>query len=197
MDGCAAHGCTAMEQRPNQETTRLLAELADGDRAAAERLLPLVYDELRSLAARCMRGQPADHTWQPTALVHEAFLRLSGAEPCANRHHFLALAAKAMRQLLVDHARRRSADKRGGGRQRVTLAGIGEKTTPAVDALALDEALRQLARLHPRQAQIIELRFFGGLTIAETARALELGTTTVEDDFVMARAWLARELADA
>ncbi|HRX83908.1 MAG TPA: sigma-70 family RNA polymerase sigma factor [Phycisphaerae bacterium] len=189
-----------MTSPPQHDATRILADLSAGDASAGERLLPVVYAELRAIAARCMRNQPADHTWQPTALVHEAYLRLIGKDDPAwsGRGHFLAVAAKAMRHLLVDHARRRLADKRGGDRQRVTLCdNLAQDDAAPIDALALDDALRRLATLHPRQAQIIELRFFGGLTIAETARALDLGTTTVEDDFVMARAWLARELADA
>ncbi len=188
-----------MTKAANDNVTRILREIAEGDAESAERLLPLVYDELRALADNFMRHQPAGHTLQPTALVHEAYVRLVGSRGVAwtGRSHFLAVAAKAMRRLLVDHARRRQADKRGGDWRQVTLEeALGPSKTNAVDLVALDDALRRLGQMSERQARIIELRFFGGLTIAETARALGCGTTTVEDDFVMAKAWLARELAD-
>lgn len=165
---------------------------------AGGELVPLIYDELRSLARGYMRRQPADHTLQPTALVHEAYMRMAG-EPddrWSSKRHFMAVAAKAMRQLLVDHARRRGAGKRGGAWKRITLHdGVGPQGRSVVDLIDLSDALDRLERLHDRQARIIELRFFAGQTIAETAKTLGVGTTTVEDDFAMAKAWLARELA--
>jgi RNA polymerase sigma factor (TIGR02999 family) len=186
-----------MRNSADPGTTRVLSELAGGDESAAQRLLPLVYAELRALAGSYMR-RPGGATLQPTALVHEAYVRLVGVQQpqWQGRAHFMAVAAKAMRQLLVDHARRRQARKRGGGLREVTLdEALVPQRGRAIDLVALDDALQDLARLSARQARIIELRFFGGLTIAETAVALGVGTTTVEDDFAMAKAWLARELA--
>lgn len=180
------------------EITRLLGELQQGDAEAAERLLSLLYGELRALAASFMaRGQPG-HTLQPTALVHEAYLRLAGSDlPWQGRAHFMAVAARAMRQILINHARDKAAAKRGGDYRRITL---DEAVSPPVgatreiDLIALDLALSRLAELSERQARIVELRFFGGLTIAEAAHVLGVGTTTVEDDWRLAKAWLAREL---
>lgn len=187
-----------MHHSSPEATTKVLADLAGGDATAAERLLPLVYAELRALAGRYMRHPAPGVTLQPTALVHEAYMRLAGVQEAQweGRAHFMAVAAKAMRQLLVDHARRRQARKRGGGLHEVTLdeALLPDKRRN-VELVALDDALQELNRLSPRQARIVELRFFGGLTIAETAAALGIGTTTVEDDFAMAKAWLSRELA--
>ena len=181
------------------EITRILGELHRGDTAAADRLLPLVYDELRALAASFFARQQPGHTLQPTALVHEAYLKLAGNESVEwqSRAHFMAVAARAMRQILINHAHHKGAAKRGGGFQRVTL---DEAVTPRigdnreVDVIALDLALQQLAKLSERQAGIVELRFFGGLTIAEAAHVLGVGTTTVEDDWRLAKAWLAHEL---
>jgi len=181
------------------EITRILGEMQRGDPNATDRLLPLVYDELRALAASYFVRQSAGHTLQPTALVHEAYLRLAGNESIEwqSRAHFMAVAARAMRQILINHARDKAAAKRGGDRQRVTLE---QAVTPRIDdgreidLLALDMALQNLARLSERQARIVELRFFGGLTIDETAHVLGVGTTTVEDDWRLARAWLARQL---
>ena len=179
--------------------TQVLEALAGGDAGAADRLLPLVYDELRALAASYFARQAVGHTLQPTALVHEAYLKLAGGGNAQweSRAHFFAVAARAMRQILMNHARDKAAAKRGGGRQRITL---DEGVTPAgngdreLDLLALDDALSQLSRLSERQATVVELRFFGGLTIAEAAHVLGVGTTTVEDDWHLARAWLGREL---
>jgi len=169
--------------------------------SAPDELLALVYDELRRLAARYLRGQRAGHTLQPTALVHEAYLRLAkgGALPVDDRTHFFALAARAMRQVLVDHARRRAAAKRGGDPERVTLddtleLGRGGEEGRRLDLLALDEALERLERVSPRQCRVVELRYFAGLTIAEAAASLGVGTRTVEDDWALARAWLQRRL---
>lgn len=180
------------------ETTRLLVDLGRGDPSAAARLLPLVYDELRALAGRYFRRQRSDHTLQPTALVHEAFLRLVDQTHAQwnDRAHFFAVAAQAMRQILINHALARAAAKRGGGRARIALA---EDLAPAAehefDALALDEALKQLAELDERKARIVELRFFGGLSVEEVAEVLGVSKTTVESDWRMARAWLSRALS--
>ncbi len=186
------------------EVTRILAELNQGDGSATDRLLPLVYDELRALAGGYFARRQAGHTLQPTALVHEAYLKLAGSEGhWQNRAHFMAVAAKAMRQILMNHARDKAAMKRGGGAAKITII---EAVTPAsdgsdadrqLDLIALDEALTKLAAASERQARITELRFFGGLTIAETAHVIGVGTTTVEDDWHMARAWLGRELQAA
>ncbi len=183
---------------------RVVADLttyAGGDEAAGERLLQALYPELRAIAARCFRGQPADHTLQPTALVNEAWVRIAAAAEDGlaerDRSHFLALAATAMRQILVDHARRRRAAKRGGGDRPRPLLGDEAVAEVARDDLPeIDEALRRLGELDPRMARVVELRFFGGLTVPEVARLLDVSVTTVEHDWRMARAWLARELAD-
>lgn len=183
------------------EITRILRNLKGGDAASAEQLLPLVYDELRALAASFFARQIPGHTLQPTALVHEAYFRLARNADVEweSRAHFMAVAARAMRQILINHARDKSAAKRGGGMHRVTL---DEAVTPAngvgrdLDLLAIDMALQKLADLSERQARIVELRFFSGLTIAESAHVLGVGTTTVEDDWRMAKAWLARELRE-
>ena len=180
------------------DITRVLQELEAGDSSASERLLPLVYDELRALAGSYLKGQQPGHTLQPTALVHELYLKLASNEGTPkNRTHFMAVAATAMRRILINHARDKAAEKRGGGAQKVTL---DDASVPpqgggqAIDLLALDQALDRLRELSERQARIVELRSFGGLTIAETAEVLNVGTTTVEDDWRMARAWLGREL---
>jgi RNA polymerase sigma factor (TIGR02999 family) len=177
--------------------TALLVRVNEGDVAAANELLPLVYEQLRALAGSYFRGQPADHSLQPTALVHEAYLKLVNA-PSSNwqgRVHFCAVAATAMRQILHDRARRRRTAKRGGDARRVPLEQMetptgGEK----IDLVALDEALERLGQLAPRQARIVELRFFGGLTIAQAADVLAVSPATVENDWRVARAWLNREL---
>ncbi len=176
--------------------SRILDDLAHGDAAAAERLFPVVYDELRVLAGHLFRGHRPGATLQPTALVHEAYLKLiDGAGAFENRAHVVAVAAKAMRHILVDRARRHSAARHGGGRDRVTLdEALAGKDERDVDVLALDEALSRLAELDQRKAQIVELRFFGGLGIEETAVALGIARSTVTDDWRFARAWLAREL---
>ncbi|MEQ8768647.1 MAG: ECF-type sigma factor [Planctomycetota bacterium] len=179
------------------DLTGLLAS-AKKDPAAADALTARLYDELRALANRLMQGQPAGHTLQPTALVHEAWLRLANAESApSDRMHFVRLAAKAMRQILVDHARRRQAEKRGGGRRRVSLdAALAWFEDRALDLVALDTGLEQLAARDGRQAQLVELRFFGGLSIAEAAQALSVSTATAERDWAVARAFLFRELSD-
>ncbi len=189
--------------QPQGEVTRILQLLGGEDAdAAAAALLPLVYDQLRALAASHFSRQPVGHTLQPTALVHEAYLKLAGGQNAQweSRAHFFAVAARAMRQILMNHARDKAAAKRGGGWQKITL---DEAVTPPgstsreIDLIALDDALEKLAGLSERQARIIELRYFGGLTIDETAHVLGLGTTTVEDDWHLAKAWLRRELKGA
>jgi len=166
--------------------------------SSASSLMPLVYDELRGLAGGYLRGERPAHTLQPTALVHEAFLRVlkqSGVQ-WKNPGHLRAVCAQAMRRILVDHARGKKAGKRGGGSEPVTLQSelVGESDR-AVDVLEVEEALTRLEGLNERQARIVELRFFGGLTNKETAEVLEVSETTVEDQWRFARAWLNRELA--
>ncbi len=179
------------------DVTQWLHRLAAGDGAAADRLLPLVYAELRRIASERLRRERDGHTLAPTDLVHEAFLRLADATQVgwADRAHFFAVAAGVMRRLLVDWARARRAEKRGGGAPHVSLDATG--AAPAVGAvdraealLALDEALADLARRSERQARVVECRYFAGLTIEETAEALGVSPTTVRVDWRLARAWL-------
>ena len=174
--------------------TLILSQAAEGDDAAASRLLPLVYDELRTLADGYFRGQQGGHTLEPTALVHEAFIKLIGQSDAdwKSRAHFIAVAAMAMRQLLVDHARSRAAAKHGAEWRRVSLddAVLGRQTDADLDLLALHEAMTELARLDPRQSRVVELRFFGGMTAKETAGVLGVSKTTVDNDWRAARAWL-------
>jgi RNA polymerase sigma factor (TIGR02999 family) len=181
------------------EVTRLLLAWNGGDRAALERLMPLVYGELRQIAQRHFRREKPGHTLQPTAVVHETYFRLVDQSRVTwrNRGHFLAIASQAMRRILIDHARGRGAEKRGGQAERVVLDLEIASPEPArdVDVLALDEALNRLKTLDGTQAQIVELRFFGGLTIEETADVLETSPSSVKRDFRSAKAWLFRELA--
>ena len=174
-----------------------IRQLVDDGGDLADRLVPIVYDELRARARAYLRGERSDHSLQPTALVNEAYLRLVSGAPVDwnGRTHFFAAAAVAMRRVLVDHARRRNSAKRGGGLRRVELdEPIAASGEPDVDLLALTRALDRLEALHARHARIVELRFFGGLTVPEVAAALGLSTTTVEEGWAFARAWLAREL---
>lgn len=165
----------------------------------AEQLMPLVYDDLHALAEKYLRSEPAGHTLQPTALVHEAYLKLVDQSRVnwQGRTHFFAVGAQAMRRILVDHARRRKAVKRGGDRQRITvdeqLLAAGRRDE---DLLELDEALQKLAELDPQQAKMVELRFFGGLSVAEAAVALDMSKRTAEREWTMVRSWLRRELAE-
>jgi RNA polymerase sigma factor (TIGR02999 family) len=179
------------------EVTRLLDAIDGGDTRAAEALLPLVYDELRLRAGQLLVSERRDHTLQRTALVHEAYLKLArGQLSFQNRKHFFNAAAQAMRRILVDHATQRNALKRGGGQARVNLDDIdvaAESATP-LDWVELDEALRRLEEVSPRQHQVIMLRFFSGRTEAEVARMLEISQATVERDWSMARTWLYREM---
>ncbi len=176
----------------------MLLAWGEGDESARERLLAAVYDELRRLALAHMRREQANHTLQPTALVNEAYLKLVRQEDVRwqGRAHFFGIAARLMREILVDHARRRTAEKRGGAEQQrlsLTAAGRGA-AAEEVDTLALHEAIERLARLDPEQARVVELRFFGGLNIEDTAEVLGVSHATVERKWKLARAWLRREL---
>lgn len=177
--------------------TRMLREVDEGGAPALDDLLPLIYEELRRLAASFLRRERSDHTLQPTALAHEAWLRLVDAERVQwrGRARFLALAAQVMRRILIDHARRRGASKRGGGQHRVTLAEVTPSIVEGeIDVLALDEALRELAALDDRKARVVEFRFFAGMSMREVAEALGISQTTAEEDWYFARAWLSRRL---
>ena len=180
-----------------QETTRILKSIAAGDPTAAERLLPLVYNELRALAASFLQQQRPDHTLQPTALVHEAYLRMIDQPDVdwKNRAHFFAVAAQMIRRILTDHARAKAADKRGGGAARVDLETsiIGEDSA-VLDLLALNETLDELAKLNDRHRQVVELRFFGGLTLREVGEVLGISPETAKTDWRTARAWLRARL---
>ena len=180
----------------SDEVTQLLLAWGSGDEAARDRLIPLVHDELRRLARSYMRRERAGHTLQTSALVNEAYLRLvRGDVPWQNRAHFFGIAARLMRQILIDHAAERGVAKRGGDQLRVSLSAAADVAEEeAADLLALDEALRKLAAFAPRQCQIVELRFFGGLTNEEIAEALAVSLTTVEREWRSARAWLRAEL---
>lgn len=182
---------------PNSDVTRLLIELSGGETGALERLMPVVYDELKVLAASQLRRERGEHTLGPTALVHEVFFRLVDQRRVdwQGRSHFFGVAAQAMRRILVDHARRRSAGKRGRQHQ-VTLdsGDVPAGDSASDEVLAVDEALGRLARLDPRQAQLVELRYFAGFSIEETAEVMGLSSATVKRDWAFARAWLQREL---
>jgi RNA polymerase sigma factor (TIGR02999 family) len=186
-----------MADTSQAEVTRLLLAWSDGDEAALERLMPLVYAELRRVARRYMGRERTGHTLQTTALINEAYLRLVDTRGIRwqNRAHFFAVSARAMRRVLVDFARARHNLKRGGGAHPVSLE---EAVVPAAersaDLLALDEALERLAALSPRQGQVVELRYFGGLTEEEAAKVLRVSSRTVRHDWRLARAWLYREL---
>jgi RNA polymerase sigma factor (TIGR02999 family) len=179
--------------------THLLSELSSGDSAVADRLMPLVYDELRELAAGYLRHERAGHTLQPTALAHEAYLKLVGQREVdwKSRAHFLAVAATAMRRILGDHARRRLAAKRGGGLRQVTLSGIDDPAVqPPLDAIALDDVLSRLHRTDGDLYRLVERRFFGGMTVEEVALVMDVSRPTVERHWRLARAWLSTALRD-
>ena len=184
------------------EVTRILGAIEAGDTQAAERLLPLAYDELRRIAAQKMAGERAGHTLQPTALVHEAYLRLvnpDGSQPHWNsRGHFFSAAANAMRQILIENARRKLRLKRGAGAERVTFdEELFESEAPADEILAVHEALTKLEGEHPAYARVAVMRYFAGMTIEETASALDISESTVERHWRGARAWLEREIAES
>lgn len=183
----------------SQPVTELLARWSKGDASARDALVPLVYNELRKIARRCLAGQRGGHTLQPTALVHEAYLRLAGRDSAdwQNRVHFFAMAAQIMRHILVDHARKRSAAKRGGNTVSVV---VDEQSAvshePSLDVLMLDDALKRLATLDPRQSQIVELRFFGGLSIEKTAEVVKISPATAKREWTTARLWLHQAMTD-
>ncbi len=179
------------------QVTRLLNDINAGRTGAREELVPVVYDELRILAESYMRKERPGHTLQPTALVNEAWLKLADQTRVEwkGRAHFFGIAAQAMRRILVDHHRKRSAARRGGGGTSVTLVdGPAETFQDPLDFIALDEALEELAELDPRAARIVELKFFGGLSVEETAEVLDVSTPTVKRDWRTAKAWLYNEM---
>ena len=182
----------------SENVTQLLTKWSEGDQTALEKLMPLVYSELRRLASNYLRRERQNHTLQPTALVNEAYLKLVDQRKprWQNRAQFYGVAAQLMRRILVDHARQHKAEKRGGSDQQrlsITSAGqLGER--PDTDLLALHEALKELKTFDPQQEKIVELKFFGGLSIEETAEVIGIGHATVERDWKMARAWLRRKL---
>ena len=179
------------------KVTALLLKWGQGDEGALERLIPLVHHELHQIARRCMADERAGHTFQATALVNEAYLRLVDANDVAwhDRTHFLAVAARMMRRILVDHARTRLAQKRGGGAAQVTFdEGLVVSNEPRADFVALDDALKTLETFDERKSRVVELRFFGGLSVEETASALKVSPATVMGDWRLAKAWLQREM---
>ena len=182
------------------DVTGLLLSWRQGDAAALDRLVPLVYDELRRVARRHLRREQPGHALQATALVHEVYLRLVDVDRLTlkNRTHFFAVAAKLMRQILVDHARRQHADKRGGGATMMSLDDVSPAAQPpSVDVLALDQALEALSAIDARQCRVVELRFFAGLNIDEAAEALGISPATVEREWALAKAWLFRRLSSS
>jgi RNA polymerase sigma-70 factor, ECF subfamily len=179
------------------QVTELLVDWGSGNEAAFDRLFALVYTELRSLASSYMRRERPDHTLQTTALVNEAYIKLVGHKDAVlhNRVHFFAIAAKVMRQILIDHARSKHYEKRGGGALKISLDDTAILSDErAAELVALDDALKELAKFDPRQSQIVELRFFGGLTLEETAQFLKISSDTVSRDWNVAKAWLYRQI---
>src|SRR5437899_7481959 len=189
--------------QPPESVTQLLVKWGSGDEKALDKLMPLVYSELRRLAGNYLRRERQGHTLQPTALVNEAYLKLMDQKNAKwqNRAQFYGVAAQLMRRILVDHARQHRAAKRGGAdQQRLSITSAGQlgarkmASEPAIDLLALHEALNELAEMDPQQGRIVELKFFGGLSIEETAEVMGIGHATIERDWKMARAWLRRKL---
>jgi RNA polymerase sigma-70 factor, ECF subfamily len=182
------------------DVTELLLQWSNGNEAALHRLMPFVYDECRRIAARQMRGEREEHTLSPSALVNELYLRLVDQRRTtwSNRAHFFGIAAQLMRRVLVDHARARLAEKRDGGRLLVSLQAADEVATPSplTDVLAIDEALQRLGQIDPDQQRLVELRFFAGLTVDETAHVLNRSPRTVKREWQLAKAWLFRELSE-
>jgi RNA polymerase sigma factor (TIGR02999 family) len=178
------------------EVTKLLNEMSSGDETSPDKLLEIVYDDLRRLAGAYMQNERSDHTLQATALVHEAYMRLVDWKNVSwqNRAHFFSVAAEVMRKVLIDHARARQAKKRSGHKLVLDEA-ISLPAQQPIDLLALDDALKDLEKLDPRQAKIVELRFFGGLSIEETAYILKVGESTVRREWTFAKAWFQRELS--
>jgi RNA polymerase sigma factor (TIGR02999 family) len=182
-----------------QSVTELLARWSNGDVSARDALVPLVYDELRRIARRCLASQSSSHTLQPTALVHEAYLRLARRDSFdwQNRAHFFAMAAQMMRQILVDHARKQAASKRGANPVTVVIdESMAVPKAPSLDLLALDDALQRLALLDPRQSRIVELRFFGGLSIEETSEVVKISPATAKREWATARLWLHQAMSN-
>jgi RNA polymerase sigma factor (TIGR02999 family) len=188
-----------MADAPN-DVTKLLAKWSDGDGEALEQLMPLVYDELHRMAKRYMDGQPSGHTLQTTALIHEAYLKLAdnGEKRWQDRAHFFAVAAQAMRHILVDYARSHHTEKRGGGTQMIALDDAPVVSTErASEIVALDDALKNLSAADERKGRVVELRYFGGLSVEETAEVLKVSPVTVMRDWRFAKTWLLRELSKA
>lgn len=186
-----------MQLGPSNQVTELLVRWRRGDRTALDSLLPLVYGELQRIANCYLREERPDHTLQSTALVHEAYLRLAQQDfpQWQNRAHFFAVAAQLMRQILVDHARGHRASKRGGHVYKLALDEAQEEPQALdVDIVALDDALKSLAEMDPQQSRVVELKFFGGLSIDDTAEVLGISASTVKRDWITAKAWLFREL---
>jgi len=183
---------------PPSEITQLLRKWSEGDRAALDQLMPIVYQELRKLANSYLRGERSDHTLQPTALINEAYIRLVKQDfpEWQSRKHFYGVAAQLMRQILVEHARARGAAKRGDGAQKLSLdeAPVFSQER-AADLVTLDDALTALARFDERKARVVELRYFGGFSVEEVANALDISVATVGREIRMAQAWLHREMA--
>lgn len=185
-----------MSQKP-EEISVILKDWSGGNRASGDVLLPLVYDELRKIAGRYLKKERSGHTLQPTALVHEAYMKLIDISEInwQDRAHFFAVSANVMRHILVDHARAKLADKRGGESERIALEDVVSLSNePNLDFLAIDEALKELAEFDEQQSKIVELRFFGGLTIEETAHVVGISAATVKREWAMAKAWLHRKL---
>jgi RNA polymerase sigma factor (TIGR02999 family) len=181
-----------------EDITGLLLDWGNGNKQALDKLTPLVYNELRHLAARQLRGERPDHTLQSTALVHEAYLKLIDQQRVQwhDRDHFFAVASQVIRHILVSHARARNASKRGGGQTMLAFdEALGVPGRREMDLIALEDALEELSRIDPQQGRIVELRFFGGLSIESTARVLGISPATVKRDWNVARAWLHRQLS--
>ena len=188
-----------MENTGSREISLLLADWSKGDEVALEQLMPLVYDELRKMAHGYMKRQPSGHTFQTTELIHETYLKLAKQEQQTwqNRAHFFGVAASAMRHILVDYARSKHSQKRGGWQERVTLSDIVGSTAESKDIVALDDALKVLAALDERKSRVVELKYFAGITNEEIAEVLQVSIDTVKRDWRFARTWLLRELTAA
>lgn len=188
-----------MAENQSNDVTQLLIKLTDGNESVLDELLPLIYGELRVLANRYLRRERKDHTLQPTALVHEAYLKLVDQKQVRwqNRAHFFGVAAQIMRRILVDHARKHTADKRGGELDKMQLEDqlVVAGDEKSVELLALDEALENLAKLDPQKAKIVELRYFGGLSVEETAEVMNVSPVTIKRQWRMAKAWLYGQVA--
>lgn len=187
----------SLHMSTNEDITQLLKQASEGEQRAVDVLLPVVYDELRRIAERSLRRERVDHTLQTTALVHEAYLKLIDQREVQwqNRAHFFAIAAQAMRRILVNHAKGVNRVKRGGDRSRVALDDAAAVTPDRdIDLVALDEAMHRLSEFDPRKSRLVELRFFGGMSIEEVAEVLQIAPATVKRDWNFAKAWLLREV---